>query len=147
MSKQHVRKIVPMIISCMRLWLDDWDFPMQVGLDIGTRWGQTITFDYDSNPFIKIDFNTYNGEKRYRKLSDEEAKKLNIHGIKKYVEDTNGDYIENKNYLSILEPAGEELSEKDYNISTDEHKENNEVIEKEEEQQLAFDTLYTEEEI
>lgn len=115
-SKEHVYTIVPMIIKCMRLWFDDWDFPMQVGLDIGTRWGQTVAFNYDTDPYIKLDFSTYHGETRYKKLSDEEAKELGIHGLKKYIEDPNGDFIENKNYLSILEPAGDDLTEKDYKV-------------------------------
>ena len=117
-SKQHVRTIVPMIIKCMRLWFDDWDFPMQVGLEIGTRWGRTIAFDYDTNPYI-IPTSYQPNIKRYRKLSDEEASKYNLHGLKKYIEDPNGEYIVNENYLHILEPAGEPVTEEDYIVKED----------------------------
>ena len=118
-SKQYVRFIIPKIISCMRLWLDDWDFPMQVGLEIGTRWGQTIAFDYDINPFI-IPESYQQGVQRYRKMSDEEASKLDIHGLKKYIPDPNGEYINNPNYLSVLEPSGDDVSESDYEVKKEE---------------------------
>ena len=120
-SKQHIYSIVPMIISCMRLWLDDWDFPMQVGLDIGTRWGQTIAFKYDTKPYIEAPEN-YIG-KKYSKMSDEEAEKKDIHGLKKYYEDANGNLIENKNYLHIICPDGSEVTEKDYKELEEECKE------------------------
>ena len=120
-SKQHLESIVPMVIGCMRLWLDDWDFPMQVGLDIGTRWGQTIAFDYDTNPYIKAP-SEYQGQ-RYRKMSDDEAEKLDKHGLKKYVEDSNGDFMKNPNYLHIIGPAGDEVTEKDYEESKEKPKE------------------------
>jgi len=118
-SKAQVRRIVPMIISCMRLWFDEWDFPMQVGLDIGTRWGQTISFKYDTNPYIEYNPNTYRGEERYSKFTDQEAAKRNLHGLKKYYLDPNGSYIKNNNYLNILYPAGDELTEKDYEVKED----------------------------
>ena len=94
----------------MRLSLDDWSFPMQVGLDIGTRWGQTIAFDYDGAPYIKLteeNMSEYANEPRYRKLTDTEAIKAKIVGLKKYVQDPNGEFVKNKNYLNIIGPAGE----------------------------------------
>ena len=109
-SKKHIRALVPKIISCMRLWLDDWSFPMQVGLDIGTRWGQTIAFDYDGAPYIKLteeNMSEYANEPRYRKLTDTEAIKAKVVGLKKYVQDPNGEFVKNKNYLNIIGPAGE----------------------------------------
>lgn len=105
-SKEHIYQIVPKIISCMRLWWSDWAFPMQVGLDIGTRWGQTIAFDYDTSPYIECNQNIPN-VKRYRKMSDEEANQRGAVGLMKYVEDLNGNYIKNPNYLHIKSPSGE----------------------------------------
>jgi hypothetical protein len=114
-SKQHVRNLVPMIIGCMRLWLDDWDFPMQVGLDIGTRWGQTIAFKYDTKPYIEAPAG-YTGQ-RYSKMSDEEAMKRDIHGLKKYIPDNSGNLMQNYNYLHIIAPDGEDVTEADYEVT------------------------------
>lgn len=119
-SKDNIRHIVPKIISCMRLWLDDWEFPMQVGLDIGTRWGQTVTFDYDGRPYVKIDEQGYTeGEKRYRfydynEVNLQEGMRREIVGKKRYVEDPNGDYVVNKHYLEIQGPAGDPYNPKDF---------------------------------
>ena len=136
-SKQHIHAIVPMIISCMRLWLDDWDFPMQVGLDIGTRWGQTVAFDYDTRPYIEAptDFNGV----RFRKMTDEEASQKDIHGLKKYIEDTNGNLMKNPMYLHIIAPSGEEVTEKDYEEKVDKV----EIIEEVTEDVLDNDNLYS----
>ena len=136
-SKKHIYNLVPMIISCMRLWLEDWDFPMQVGLDIGTRCGQTIAFEYDTRPYIEAPQN-YTG-KRYIKISDEVAAKNDIHGLMKYVGDVNGNLMENPNYLHIIAPAGEELSPKDYEVEEI----HEEKIEIEETKEFAFDNLYS----
>lgn len=119
-SKDNIRHIVPKIISCMRLWLDDWEFPMQVGLDIGTRWGQTVAFDYDGRPYVKIDEQGYTeGEKRYRfydynEVNLQEGMRRKLVGKKRYVEDPNGDYVVNKHYLEIQGPAGDPYNPKDF---------------------------------
>lgn len=119
-SKDNIRQIVPKIISCMRLWLDDWEFPMQVGLDIGTRWGQTVAFDYDGRPYVKIDEQGYTeGEKRYRfydynEVNLQEGMRRKLVGKKRYVEDPNGDYVVNKHYLEIQGPAGDPYNPKDF---------------------------------
>ena len=119
-SKDNIRHIVPKIISCMRLWLDDWEFPMQVGLDIGTRWGQTVAFDYDGRPYVKIDEQGYTGgEKRYRfydynEVNLQEGIRRKLVGKKRYVEDPNGDYVVNKHYLEIQGPAGDPYNPKDF---------------------------------
>lgn len=119
-SKDNIRHIVPKIISCMRLWLDDWEFPMQVGLDIGTRWGQTVAFDYDGRPYVKIDEQGYTeGEKRYRfydynEVNLQEGIRRELVGKKRYVEDPNGDYVVNKHYLEIQGPAGDPYNPKDF---------------------------------
>lgn len=119
-SKDNIRHIVPKIISCMRLWLDDWEFPMQVGLDIGTRWGQTVAFDYDGRPYVKIDEQGYTeGEKRYRfydydEVNLQEGIRRKLVGKRRYVEDPNGDYVVNKHYLEIQGPAGDPYNPKDF---------------------------------
>ena len=33
----------------MRVQYPGWEFPMEVGLSIGNRWGQCIDFDFDIN--------------------------------------------------------------------------------------------------
>lgn len=36
-------------MQCMRVKLPDWPFPMEVGLSIGNRWGQSVDFCFDPN--------------------------------------------------------------------------------------------------
>lgn len=118
--KDYIREIVPNIIECMRLWQDDWAFPMQVGLDIGTRWGQTVAFNYDGRPYVKIDERAPKpGEKRYKyisyeEMSFEEGCAKNIIGRKRYYEHPEGDYVVNENYLHIQQPAGDPYNPKDF---------------------------------
>ena len=47
--KQEVTKIVPILVKTMRLQMPNWPFAMDVGLDIGNRWGTTFSFDYDKD--------------------------------------------------------------------------------------------------
>lgn len=117
-SKKYVDKIVPEIISCMRMWQPDWKFPMKVGLDIGNRWGQTVTFDYDERSHIEItEEDKLNPNlQRFRQLTHEEQDKYNTYGPASFILDPNGNFKKNPNYLHILEPAGEPLSEDDYKV-------------------------------
>ena len=110
---------------------------MQVGLDIGTRWGQTVAFDYDTRPYIEAptDFNGV----RFRKMTDEEASQKDIHGLKKYIEDTNGNLMKNPMYLHIIAPSGEEVTEKDYEEKVDKV----EITEEVAEDVLDNDNLYS----
>lgn len=50
-TKEHVKIIVPKVIQCMRLQLPTWEFPMDVGLSIGNRWGMDFDFKFDPNTF------------------------------------------------------------------------------------------------
>lgn len=50
-TKEDTKKIVPMIIKCMRLQLPNWTFPLDVGLSIGNRWGMDFDFVFDPNTF------------------------------------------------------------------------------------------------
>ena len=36
-------------MKIMRVRLPSWEFPMEVGLSIGNRWGQSVDFDFDKN--------------------------------------------------------------------------------------------------
>ena len=45
--KDAISVIVPRLIQCMRLQLPNWEFPMEVGLSVGNRWGQSVDFDFD----------------------------------------------------------------------------------------------------
>lgn len=52
-DKEHncasFKKILKMIMQIMRVQYPGWEFPMEVGLSIGNRWGQCIDFDFDIN--------------------------------------------------------------------------------------------------
>ena len=118
-SRKLIHVIVPKIIQCMRIWWDSWEFPMKVGLDIGTRWGQSVSFKYDERMFIKVNKNTPKDIPRYRYISYdelpfEEGVARGIIGKHRYVEDVNGEYIRNSRYLCIQEPDGEPYNPKDF---------------------------------
>ena len=49
--KDAMNVVVPLLIKCMRLQLPNWEFPMEVGLGIGNRWGQCVDFEFDKNDF------------------------------------------------------------------------------------------------
>lgn len=49
--KESINIIVPRLIQCMRLKLPQWEFPMEVGLGIGNRWGQCVDFEFDTTTF------------------------------------------------------------------------------------------------
>ncbi len=116
-SKKYINDLVPKILSCMRMWFPDWQFPMKVGLAISCRWGTNIDFEYDDRKFIEItpDMDLTN-KKRYRQLPSDWQRANNTFGPYSFVEDSNGSFIENPNFLHILEPAGEDLTEKDYEV-------------------------------
>ena len=50
-DKEHnhaiFNKILKEVIRIMRVQQPDWPFPMEVGLSIGNRWGQSVDFDFD----------------------------------------------------------------------------------------------------
>ena len=116
-SKKYIDSLVPKILSCMRMWFPDWQFPMKVGLAISSRWGTNIDFEYDGRRFIEItpDMDLTN-VKRYKQMPSDWQKANMMFGPYSFKEDPGGMYIENPNYLHILEPAGEELTEKDYEV-------------------------------
>lgn len=53
-KKELVLDMIPRIIKNMRYKPDSWPFGLEVGLEIGTRWGRTIGFKYDPNTFEVI---------------------------------------------------------------------------------------------
>lgn len=115
-NKDNADKLIPMIISCMRLWFPEWKFPMKVGLDIGNRWGMTVGFTYNEISHIPIEDNDINNPNvvRYRQLTQEEQDKYQMYGPSSYVKDPNGTFKDNPDYLKVQEPNGEELTENDY---------------------------------
>ena len=116
-SKEHIHTLVPKILSCMRMWFPDWQFPMKVGLAISSRWGTNIDFDYDDRKYIEITPDMdLTGKKRYKQMPLEWQQARNMFGPYSFVEDPDGNYVENPNFLHILEPAGEELTESDYEV-------------------------------
>ena len=129
-DKKHIRALVPKILSCMRMWFPDWQFPMKVGLAISSRWGTNIDFEYDDRKYIEItpDMDLTN-KKRYKQMSYEWQVENNTFGPYSFIEDPNGNYIENPNFLGILEPAGEDLTEKDYEVKKEVKEEVPEIIE------------------
>ena len=50
-DKEHnyniFKKLVKETMSLMRVRLEGWEFPMEVGLSIGNRWGQSVDFDFN----------------------------------------------------------------------------------------------------
>lgn len=50
-DKEHNYKafnaLVKATMQMMRVKLDGWPFPMEVGLSIGNRWGQSVDFDFN----------------------------------------------------------------------------------------------------
>ena len=52
-DKEHnhnaFNQILKKIISIMRVKQPEWPFPMEVGLSIGNRWGQSVDFEFDTN--------------------------------------------------------------------------------------------------
>ena len=42
------KSIVKETMKSMRVRMPDWEFPMEVGLSIGNRWGQSIDFEFDT---------------------------------------------------------------------------------------------------
>ena len=36
-------------MKIMRIKLPNWEFPMEVGLSLGNRWGQSVDFNFDPN--------------------------------------------------------------------------------------------------
>lgn len=52
-DKEHnydlFKKLVKRTMQLMRVKLPDWPFPMEIGLSIGNRWGQSVDFSFDSN--------------------------------------------------------------------------------------------------
>lgn len=52
-DKEHnyeiFKKLVKGTMESMRVKLPEWPFPMEVGLSIGNRWGQSVDFNFDPN--------------------------------------------------------------------------------------------------
>ena len=74
-------------------------------------------------------------------MSDQEASIKDIHGLKKYIPDINGNFVKNPNYLQVLEPSGDDLSEKDYEIKEVVEEKVDEVLENIENEEKLFDNL------
>ena len=54
-TKEDTRDIIPILISCMRLQLPTWEFPIDVGLEIGNRWGCTFAFKFDPKTYQVVE--------------------------------------------------------------------------------------------
>jgi DNA polymerase-1 len=52
-DKEHDYKafktILKQVMKLMRVKLPEWPFPMEIGLSIGNRWGQSVDFNFDSS--------------------------------------------------------------------------------------------------
>ena len=114
---------------------------MKVGLDIGTRWGQSVSFKYDERMFIKVNENTPKDIPRYKYISYdelpfEEGVARGIIGKHRYIEDVNGKYIRNSRYLCIQEPDGEPYNPKDFV---------KEEVKEEKQEDIIQESLFTDE--
>ena len=47
--KDKLFKLLPEVMSIMRMKLPSWPFPMEVGLEMGNRWGQSVPFKFSLN--------------------------------------------------------------------------------------------------
>ena len=47
--------ILSNIIKIMRVQLPNWEFPMEVGLSIGNRWGQSVDFNFSKDTFYALE--------------------------------------------------------------------------------------------
>lgn len=48
-KKEYIRPFVKEVMKIMRIKLPNWEFPMEVGLSLGNRWGQSVDFNFDPN--------------------------------------------------------------------------------------------------
>jgi len=46
MRKDRLFDILPEVMDIMRVQFPDWEFPMEVGLEMGNRWGQSVPFKF-----------------------------------------------------------------------------------------------------
>lgn len=71
--KEAMNIVIPKLIKCMRLQLPNWEFPMEVGLGIGTRWGQCIDFIFDTKDFhiIKPKMEEYHPREEHKEVVEE----------------------------------------------------------------------------
>ena len=121
------------------MWFPDWQFPMKVGLAISSRWGTNIDFDYDGRAFIEAGDST---DTRYKQMPYEWQIANQKFGPYSFIEDPNGDFIKNPNYLHILEPSGEDVTPDDYKeeVKKEVKEEVKEVEDTDEE--ISFDNLF-----
>ena len=126
-SRDKIQELVPEILRCMRMWFPDWQFPMKVGLAISCRWGTNIDFIYDDKAFIPIPEGVI-PEERFSQYPFEWQLANRTFGPHSFYKDQNGIYMRNPNFLHIVEPDGEELTDKDY-VPKEVFRENIEVVE------------------
>lgn len=46
MRKDRLFDLLPEVMDIMRVQFPDWEFPMEVGLEMGNRWGQSVPFKF-----------------------------------------------------------------------------------------------------
>ena len=44
--KDKLFEILPEVMDIMRVQFPGWEFPMEVGLEMGNRWGQSVPFNF-----------------------------------------------------------------------------------------------------
>ncbi len=49
--KDTFDKVLKNAIACMRFQLPGWPFPLELGLSIGNRWGQSVDFNFDTTTY------------------------------------------------------------------------------------------------
>lgn len=86
-DKEHNYNLFKMLVKrtmeIMRVKLPEWPFPMEVGLSIGNRWGQSVDFSFDTNT-LEI-----TGPKKDLCTDKDLCKALNISHIEVEHENTN----------------------------------------------------------
>lgn len=103
-DKEHnykdFKEILKETMKLMRVRQPGWPFPMEVGLSIGNRWGQSVDFNFNSDTL------EVSGPKGDTASDSDICKALGISKKEEIVEENNEEFIEEMSDLSLGEGEG-----------------------------------------
>lgn len=72
-KKESLEPILKTIMKIMRVRLDGWPFPMEIGLSIGNRWGQSVDFSFNTETLdiIEPKYDPYFPEEKHSEVVEE----------------------------------------------------------------------------
>lgn len=119
-DKEHNHKafniILYNILKIMRVQLKTWECPMEVGLSIGNRWGQSVDFNFDKQTLSVIepkkDDVSDSDIKKALDIKEESSDKYEDNRVKSLLSDSTVEL--DKNNKSIEDYSIEEFGEGDY---------------------------------